>query len=132
MRRTRPPLRPTWPAPRASRRTRALRRAEDSSATGAGGARPAPRAPARGAGAARRPPQTRRRSSAAARGQHELERRALPHLALDLDVTAERLRELTSNREPEARAAAIERPERAEDTFAFLRDDARAGVLDRH
>src|SRR5829696_2634297 len=70
--------------------------------------------------------------SARAGGKNEAEAAAAPNGGVELDPTAERVRELVRDREPEARPAApVPRPERPEDALGLLRRDARARVGDR-
>src|SRR5207249_4757279 len=64
--------------------------------------------------------------------QDELEAAALAGRGLQLDLAAERCRELTGDREPEAGALAVARPERPEDPLLLLGGDARPIVLDRN
>ena len=73
----------------------------------------------------------RQASSSSLSRQHELEAAPAPRLALELDAAAERDRELARDREAEPGAAAVARPERAEDAVALLRADPGAGVGDR-
>ena len=63
-------------------------------------------------------------------GQDEPEAAAPPHLAVELDPAAERDRELARDREPEPRAAAVDRPERPEDALSLLGRDPRPRVGD--
>src|SRR3954465_588409 len=62
--------------------------------------------------------------------QDELEAAAVPRLGIELDAAAERRRQLVRNREPEAGAGVVPRPERAEDPVALGWRDAGAGVVD--
>src|SRR5205809_474452 len=72
------------------------------------------------------------RHLAVAHRQDELEAAALAGHGLQLDLAAERCRELTGDREPEAGALAVARPERPEDPLLLLGGDARPIVLDRN
>ena len=64
--------------------------------------------------------------------QYELETATAAELAVELDPPAERQRQLLRDRQPEARALAVMRPERPEDALLLLGRDPRPGVLDRN
>src|SRR4029077_15592163 len=120
---------PSAPRRRASPRRRCPRTAAGSWTTAAAAARRTQRAGRFAAAGARR---IGPRRASSIRRQHELERRPRADLRLEVDVPAERLRELVRDREPEARAAAVARPERPEDPLPLSRRDAWSAVHDRH
>src|SRR3954447_892627 len=61
--------------------------------------------------------------------QHELEAAAVPGLGRELDPSTVRDRELARDRQAEAGATVIVRPEGPEDPLPLVRRDARAAVL---